>query len=245
MKRNAFFLMVWLATAAVLLSAATVVRAEVRTWTRLSDGAKIEAEFVRMKDNATAYLKRKGGATVEVPVAALSNEDRAYLSEKTGIAMQAALPAEETTVVLAGAHLCCGGCRDGVMTAVAGIEGLTVEIQSGNIHLKGGSGDLVKKGLDAIAGAGYYGVSDNEKVKMDPIEAEDDEKAKDSISVSGVHLCCGKCVRAIDDVVAAIQGAESHTAKVDATSFTIRGEGMKASAVLAALREEGLNGKVR
>lgn len=231
--------------AALGLALAGTARAEVRTWTRTADGAKIEAEFVRMKDKDTAYLRRRGGQTVEVPVAALSNEDLAYLSGKTGLAMAPALPAGETALVLAGAHLCCGGCRDGVMGAVAGIAGLTVTIDSGNIHLKGASGDLVKKGLDAIAAAGYYGVSDHEEIKMDPAEADEDEKPKDSISVSGVHLCCGKCVRAVDDVVAAIEGAESHTAKVDATSFTIQGEGMRASAVLAALREEGLNGKVR
>lgn len=240
MKKTPFLLVAGLTA----LLAATVT-ADARTWTRSTDGAKIEGEFVRMKDKETAYLRLAGGRTVEVPVASLSDEDQAFISEKTGDPLKPKYPAGETTVVVSGAHLCCGGCREGVEAAVTGIEGLTVSIEDRNITLKGTNGELVKKGIDAIAKAGYYGISDHEMVKFDDLKATAEERPQDSITVSGVHLCCGRCVTAIDDVVAAIEGAKSHDAKTDAPSFTIKGENLKPSVVLAALREEGFNGTVK
>jgi len=120
-----------------------------------------------------------------------------------------------------------------------------VTIENRNITLKGTSGELVKKGIDAIATAGYYGISDHDLVKFDDLKAAGEERPGDSITVSGVHLCCGRCVTAIDDVVAAIEGAASHDAKTNAPSFTIKGENLKPSAVLAALRAEGFNGTVK
>ncbi|MCB1087325.1 MAG: hypothetical protein KDM63_09790 [Verrucomicrobiae bacterium] len=246
MKLNAL-----LSFVVVLTVGAMALSTQARTWTRASDGAKIEGDFIRMKDATTAYLRRSSGQTVEVPISLLSAEDQAFIKEQVAAGEpgggdgKPALPAGETTVTLAGAHLCCGGCRSGVESAVSGIEGLSLDIQNKNIILKGSSGELVKKGIDAIASAGYFGISDNEAVKADEFKADDDEKTKDSLTVSGVHLCCGSCVKAIDDVITAIEGAESHDAKKDGSSFTIKGKDLKPSAVLAALRDEGFNGTVK
>lgn len=233
---------------AAAVTTASLVSVSARTWTRSSDGATIEGEFVRVKDANTVYIARAGGATVEVPIAALSAEDQAFIKEKAAAVQPGAeekkeAPKGETEVTLAGAHLCCGGCKTGVEDAVAGIKDLEVSMSGSNITVKGKSGNDVQKALDAIAAAGYYGNSDNETVKIADGKASDEET--DSVKVSNVHLCCGKCVSAVDDVVKAITGASGHDAEKGSDSFTIKGEKIKPSAVLAALRAEGLNGTVK
>ncbi len=233
---------------AAAVSAASLVSVSARTWTRASDGATIEGEFVRVKDANTVYIAREGGATVEIPIAALSADDQAFIREKAAAAQpgageKAEVPKGETEVTLAGAHLCCGGCKKGVEEAVAGIDDLEVSMSGSNITVKGKSGNDVQKALDAIAAAGYYGDSDNEAVKIGDGRASDEEA--DSITVSNVHLCCGKCVSAIDDVLESVGGAKEHDAEKGSDSFTIKGEKMKPSAVLAALRAEGFNGTVK
>ena len=229
---------------AALMLLTAKVSAEIRTWTRASDGAKIQGEFVRMKDDKTAYIKREGGQTVEIPVAALSADDQAYIGGKSGNPAKPALPAGETTLVVTGAHLCCGGCRDGVMSAVTGIEGLTATVVDKVITLKGTTGEVAKKGLDAIAKAGYYGASDNTAVKIDDVKVSGDEAEVAMLTVSDVHLCCGSCVRAMGEAIAAIPGA-THDAQADSPTFTIKGEKLKASAVLAAIRAKGFNATVK
>ncbi|MCB1062142.1 MAG: hypothetical protein KDN20_04375 [Verrucomicrobiae bacterium] len=233
---------------AAAVTTASLVSVSARTWTRSSDGATIEGEFVRVKDANTVYIARAGGATVEIPIAALSAEDQAFIKEKAAAAQPGSeekkeAPKGETEVTLAGAHLCCGGCKTGVEDAVAGIKDLEVSMSGSNITVKGKSGNDVQKALDAIAAAGYYGNSDNETVKIADGKASDEET--DSVKVSNVHLCCGKCVSAVDDVVKAITGASGHDAEKGSDSFTIKGEKIKPSAVLAALRAEGLNGTVK
>ena len=55
--------------------------AEVREWTRASDGRKIQAEFVGMKDDTTIQIKMTNGQTFDVPLASLSEADNAFVKE--------------------------------------------------------------------------------------------------------------------------------------------------------------------
>ena len=232
----------------IAVSAVALISVSARTWTRASDGAQIEGEFVRMKDANTVYIAREGGTTVQVPLSALTEADQTFIKTKmvsvdsSEVVQKSEAPKGETEVTLSGVHLCCGGCKKGVESAIEGISDLEVDMSGDSISLKGKSGRDVQKAIDAIAAAGYYGESDNESVAIAAAKASDDES--DSVTVSGVHLCCGKCVGAIDDVVKAL-GAEKHDAEKNASSFTITGKGLKPSAVLAALRKEGMNGTVK
>ncbi|MEX2577875.1 MAG: SHD1 domain-containing protein [Verrucomicrobiales bacterium] len=238
-------LILWVVVAG---SSASWVQLSAREWTRASDGAKIEGEFIRMKDADTAYIARAGGLTIEVPVALLSEEDREFIEAKvsevaTPEGEKPAMPEGETEVTLAGVHLCCGGCKKSVEAAVSDMADLRVIMTDDSITVGGKSGKSVQKALDAIAAAGFYGVSDNEAVAIAEGAAGDEEVG--SVTVSGVHLCCGKCVRAIDDIVAGLDGAAEHDAEKGTESFTITGEKIVPAAVLASLRAAGLNGAVK
>ncbi|MCP5550984.1 MAG: hypothetical protein H7A53_08840 [Akkermansiaceae bacterium] len=228
------------------LAAGSTIPVLARTWTRSTDQKTIEGEFVRMKDDKTAFIKTADGRTVEIPLAMLVAEDQAFIKEAATTASatdegKKEPPKGETTVTLSGAHLCCGSCKKGVESAVGGLEDITVSMTSDSITVAGKSGDKVQEALDAIAKAGYYGKSDNETVLIADAKSSDEEK--DSVTVTGVHLCCGKCVKAIANVVSAV-GADKHTAEKGSSEFQITGK-VKPSAVLAALRAEGLNGTVK
>ncbi len=53
--------------AAALLLLTCASHGEVREWTRATDGRKITAEFVAMKDANTVTIKTQGGQTFDVP----------------------------------------------------------------------------------------------------------------------------------------------------------------------------------
>ncbi|MGB0581428.1 MAG: heavy-metal-associated domain-containing protein [Limisphaerales bacterium] len=148
----------------------------------------------------------------------------------------------ETTVKLNGVHLCCGGCVKGIEKAVSKLDGTSVECdrQAGTVVVKAGDDAAAKKALAAIGRAGYYGTSENAKLKIPGRKAKD-TKVTDQ-RVGGVHLCCGSCVKAVDRVVAKLDGASGHDAKKGAKTFTVKGN-YSLAALQAAFQAEGLNGR--
>ncbi len=234
-----------LLVAALLAFVAGPCESEARTWTRASDGAKIEGEFVRMKDAATVFIRRDGGAVVEVPIAMLVAEDQACIKEQAAAASapaKAAPPEGETEVTLSDVHLCCGGCRRGVERAASGFD-VEVSTAGKSVTVKGKKGSEVQKALDAIAAAGFYGSSDHDTVKIADVDAGDSGSPK--VKVSGVHLCCESCVKAVNEALSSVSGFKEHDAEDGADSFEVSGEGLKAGEIVAALRAKGLNGTVR
>ena len=71
----------------------------------------------------------------------------------------------------------------------------------------------MKEALAAIAKAGYYGESNHETYRIADGDASD--APTDMVEVSGVHLCCGKCVSSVDDALESIEGATGHLTNVD------------------------------
>jgi copper chaperone CopZ len=60
--------------------------------------------------------------------------------------------------------------------------------------------------------------------------------------VEGVHLCCGKCVTAVDKAVKSVSGVKNHTAVKNAESFEVTGD-FNDREVFTALQKAGLTGK--
>ncbi len=247
--------------AGVLLLASDVLRAEVREWTRASDGKKISAEFVAMKDANTVTIKMINGGTFDVPLASLSPEDGAYAKEVAAKmaggsppsppaaagTSAAALPEGETTVTLKGVHLCCGDCVDAVAKIgsdetnpiPAGVV-ITGDRKEGAIVVKAPTGKDAQAALRAVVSAGFYGVSDHEAVKIADLRADD--FTADTMVVRDAHLCCGGCVRAFNKAVESVEGVENSEAKTGSSRVQISGKGFKPYEVLKALREAGFGG---
>jgi copper chaperone CopZ len=63
------------------------------------------------------------------------------------------------------------------------------------------------------------------------------------LEIEGVHLCCAKCVKAVEHAVKSVPGVENQTAVKGAKKFQVTGK-FNDRAVFDALENEGLSGKI-
>jgi copper chaperone CopZ len=90
--------------------------------------------------------------------------------------------------------------------------------------------------------AGYFGKCKDSSVKLDASTGAKGQKVQ-SLKIEGVHLCCGKCVKAVDHAVKSVAGVKEQTATKGAKSFEVMGD-FSDQEVFTALQKEGLTGKV-
>ena len=153
--------------------------------------------------------------------------------------------AAEVSAKLTDVHLCCQGCVKGVQKAVANVSGVKADadMDSDTVSLSGPDTATVQKAVDALTDAGYYGKSSNPDIKVNGDTGAKDAKVK-SIQVEGMHLCCGKCVKAVGEALGGVPGVSGNTATKGAKSFTISGDFNEKDA-MAALQKAGLTGHVK
>jgi len=153
-------------------------------------------------------------------------------------------PAADVTAKLTEVHLCCKGCVNGVDKAVGEVEGAKAAIDqdAGTVTLSAADAATLQKAADALVKAGYFGKTTDNTVSLDASTGAKGEKVQ-SLRVEGVHLCCGKCVKAVDRAVKSVAGAKEHTATKGAKVFDVTGD-FNDKELFAALQKEGLAGKV-
>jgi len=163
----------------------------------------------------------------------------ALLALTVGFAAQAA----DVTVKISNVHLCCKSCVTGVEKAVGAVNGAAaaVDKDAHTVDLTGPNAATVQKAADALVAAGYYGTSSDSKIKISSRTGASGKKVQ-SLQVNGVHLCCGKCVTAVDEALKSVPGVKSHTAMKGASSFEVTGD-FNDREVFAALQKSGLTGK--
>jgi copper chaperone CopZ len=153
-----------------------------------------------------------------------------------------AAKAEESSKI-SDVHLCCKGCVDGVEKAVSKVDGAKAATDSdaGTVTLTGPDKATVQKAADALVKAGYFGKTDG-GVSLNPQTGTSGQKVQ-SLKIEGAHLCCGKCVKAVDRAVKAVPGAKEHNAVKGAKSFEVTGD-FNDKDFVTALQKEGLTGQV-
>ena len=151
----------------------------------------------------------------------------------------------DLTVKVSDVHLCCGKCVNGVKKAVATVPGVTAEVDQdgGSVSLTGADAATVQKAADAITEAGYYGTTTDATVKLSSATGAKGAKVT-TLTVTGVHLCCGKCVKAVTDALGTVPGVTGNTVTKGAKSFDVTGD-FTDSDVFAALQKIGLTGKAQ
>ena len=149
----------------------------------------------------------------------------------------------EVSVKLSDVHLCCQSCVKGVQTAVGKVQGVTAKADKdeGTVTLTGPDGATVQKGADALIAGGYFGKSSNEHIQIKASSGATGQKVQ-SLRVEGVHLCCGKCVTAVNEALGKVPGVKANTAVKNAESFTVTGD-FKDQDVFDALQKAGLSGR--
>ena len=152
--------------------------------------------------------------------------------------------ADEVHAKISDVHLCCQGCVNGVQKAVATVAGAKAEVDrdAGTVTLTAADAATAQKAADALVAAGYFGTCDDSGVKLNAMSGAKGEKVQ-SLKIEGVHLCCGKCVKAVDRAVQSVPGAKEHTAVKGAKSFEVTGD-FNDQELLNALQKQGLTGKV-
>ncbi len=235
----------------------STLQAEMRDWTQSATGRKIQAEFVKMKDEKTVTLRVRGGRTHDIPVASLSEGDRAYIKEQSAKTMEKKsdagkedeLPQGEVTVTLSDVHLCCGGCVKAV-EKIKAVEKFRidekVEIKADRgektITIDAPSGKQAERALKAILTSGYFGKSDHNVLKIEDPRGKGEDFKSNIMTVKGVHICCGGCVKAANAALKEVEGVSEHEIEEGDTQFFVKGENFKPYDVMMALRAAGFGG---
>lgn len=144
----------------------------------------------------------------------------------------------DSSIVLNGVHNCCKKCTTGITSAVAKVAGATAQVEEKDTKVAVTAKDeaTAKLAVASLVSGGYFGEG-----AVAPAVADANVK---SATVSGVHLCCGKCVKAVESAVTAVNGVKSHTATKDAPTFTVEGE-FNTKALAAALNKAGFSGSIK
>ena len=148
--------------------------------------------------------------------------------------------ASAAEATLTGVHNCCNSCKKGIDAAVTG-AGAKAKIDKGTITVTADDDAGVKKAVAALMAAGYFG--DGAPAGDAAPAAPSDAKAK-SVTVEGVHLCCGKCVDAFNKAVKTAPGVTKTDAAKNAKTVVVEGD-VSPKDVLDALHKAGLNASVK
>jgi copper chaperone CopZ len=125
--------------------------------------------------------------------------------------------------------------------SVPGVKAET-DMDAGSVTLTGPDSTTVQKAANALVKAGYFGKSSDPAIKMEVKSGATGEKVQ-TLKVEGVHLCCGKCVKAVDKAVKSVSGVKEQNATKGAKSFEVTGD-FKDTEIFAALEKEGLCGRM-
>lgn len=160
-----------------------------------------------------------------------------------GLALAPAVAQAESSAKITDVHLCCKSCADGVDKAVAEVPGAkaAVDAEGRTVTLSGPDAATVQKAAKALVAAGYYGKTGDSGVKLDS-ETGAKNRTVQSMKIEGVHLCCPKCVKAVDKAVKGVPGVKEQTATKGAKSFEVTGD-FNEKDVMTALHDAGLTGK--
>lgn len=151
----------------------------------------------------------------------------------------------DSSITLSHVHLCCDKCVKGVEKAVSHVHGANAvcDKSAETVTLTAADKAAVQKAVNALTAAGYFGESSDASIKVASKTGAKDAKVQ-SMKVSGVHLCCAKCVKAVNAAVSKVPGVTGNTASKDASTFEVTGD-FNPKDVFAELNKAGLTGKAK
>ena len=148
-------------------------------------------------------------------------------------------------VTLDGAHLCCGACVKAIQETLKDAEGiteLTVDKDSRKIAFNATNAKAARKGVVALTRAGFAGKATHAGKEMKLPKGYQEDTKSDSVTLRGLHNCCGGCAKAITTALKKVDGVKNVDCKKK--SATVSGEEIAVSKLIAALHEAGLHARV-
>lgn len=149
-----------------------------------------------------------------------------------------------SSVTLEGVHMCCGACEKGVEKAIATVSGASCDADRDleEVTISAPNKKALLKSVRAMVDAGYYGTPSDSSVKVKTSSGAKDQVV-DSMTIEGLHLCCGKCVSTVNEALVLVKGVTGNTAEKKVARFEVSGR-FNERDVFNALNEYGLGGKV-
>jgi mercuric ion binding protein len=151
----------------------------------------------------------------------------------------------ETKVEVKGTHLCCGNCVKAVGEILGKIDGVEgkCDKDAGTITITAKDDAAAKKAIEALAAGGFHGDTGNKDIAFKDDSGATKGKVK-SVTVTGVHNCCGMCNTAIKAAVKKVDGVKDDTCKPKTDTFEVTGE-FDAAELVKALNAAGYHVKVK
>ncbi len=151
----------------------------------------------------------------------------------------------ETTVELKGVHLCCGACVKAVQNIAKETEGVKTKCdrEGKTVTITAPDAKLAQKVLNDLATGGFHGETGNKELVIKDDSGAAKGKVK-SVTVSGLHNCCGSCTRAIKESVKKVDGVTADSAKAKVRTFEVTGD-FDASELVKALNAAGFHVQVK
>jgi mercuric ion binding protein len=153
--------------------------------------------------------------------------------------------AAETKVELKGVHLCCPGCVmavGNILKKVDDVKGMCDQ-KAGTVTLTAKDDAAAQKALDALAAGGFQGDTGNKDLAIKDDSGAEKGKVK-TVTLTGIHNCCGQCTKGIKETVKKVAGVESDTAKAKEDTFEVKGD-FDAAELVKALNAAGFHVKVK
>ena len=152
--------------------------------------------------------------------------------------------ATDVSVKLSDVHICCQSCVNGAKKVIGTVSGAKGDVNQDDetITITAADKMTVQKTVDALTAAGFFGKSSDASIKVDASTGAKNVKVK-SVTVSDLHLCCQKCVNAVDKVVRSVPGATAQTAVKNAKTFEVTGD-FNDKDLMDAFQKAGLTGKI-
>ena len=101
------------------------------------------------------------------------------------------------------------------------------------------------KGIEALAEHGFFGKAAFGKKDLDfpEVGAKKGEK-RDSVTFTGIHLCCGSCRKAVHEAFTKLDGLASMDIDPAAETVKLNGAGMVVLDAVELLQKAGFYGKL-
>jgi len=130
----------------------------------------------------------------------------------------------ETKIELKGVHLCCSACTAAVKSALRDIDGVTAtcDQKKKTVTISAPDDNAAQKALDALAAHGFHGDTGNSTLKIKEDSGVTAGKVT-SLTLVGIHNCCGSCNKAIKNAIKKVDGVTGDTAKAKTGSLTVTG----------------------
>lgn len=153
--------------------------------------------------------------------------------------------AAETKVELKGTHLCCPQCVKAVDDILKKVDGVTgkCDQKGSSVAITAKDEATAQKALDALAAGGFHGTTESKDLKIKEDSGVAKGKVK-TLTLEGVHNCCGACNRAIVAAVGKVAGVTGNTAKAKNDTFDVTGD-FDAVELVKALNAAGYHVKVK